>query len=68
MCLLNSCDILTVIVASAERGPSKVERYRKPVGFGAMVTGLLVGGATGAAIAIIGAGALLYPGKKDKKH
>lgn len=55
-------------MASAEKGPSKVEIYRKPVGFSAIVVGLLVGGATGAAVAIIGAGALLYPGKKDKKR
>ena len=52
----------------AERGPSKVEIYRKPVGFGAIIAGLLLGGAPGAAIAIIGAGALLYREEKDKKR
>jgi len=55
-------------MAGTERGPSKIEKYRKPVGFGALNTGLLLGGATGAAIALVGVGAVLYPRKKDKKR
>lgn len=54
-------------MAGGERKTSNIEKYRKPIGVGAAVGGLILGGVPGTLAVVLGAALLFFPSKKEDR-